>query len=112
MADALVIVCGESGSGEPAGAMETVRVPARPGRDAVDPLLDRLEGRRLVVVGTDADFAAVALRLLRTERLAGVPVGFVPAVPAGTDPESAVVQTFGLPERPDLALRLALHGDV
>lgn len=118
MADALVIACSEFGSGElagsgqPAGAVETVRVPARPSREAVDPLLDRLDDRRLVVMGTDADFAAVALRLLRTERLAAVPVGFVPFVPVGKDAESAVGQAFGLPERPEVALRLALHGDV
>lgn len=39
----------------------------RPGRAEVDPLL--AHARRLVVVGSDADLAAVLVRLLRTERL-------------------------------------------
>lgn len=42
-------------------------VPARPGAEHVDLLLE--QARRLVVLGDDADVAAVLLRLLRTERL-------------------------------------------
>lgn len=58
----------------PDGAVEVGPVP---GKAQVDPLLDTAE--RLVVLGTDADLAAVVLRLLRTERLETVSVGFVPA---------------------------------
>lgn len=42
-------------------------VPARPGSGDIDALLEH--ARRLVVLGDDADVAAVLLRLLRTERL-------------------------------------------
>lgn len=65
-----------------------------------------LEGRRLVVCGTDADLAAVLLRLLRTEALATVPVGYV-AVQAS----SAVAQLWGLPIAPAAAASLARYGE-
>jgi len=78
MVDALVVACGGAVRPTPPRAAEAVSVPARPGKQDLDPLLDRIGGRRLVVIGTDADLAAVVLRLLRTERLDGVPVGFVP----------------------------------
>ena len=43
--------------------------------------------------GTDADLAAVVLRLMRIERLTEVPVGYVPV-----DREaSAVARLWGLP---------------
>src|SRR5829696_2042488 len=115
MADALVLAC-ENGTPSVAGwpaaeaGVEVARVPSRPGREAVDPVLDRLGDRRLVVAGTDADLAAVALRLLRTERLATVLVGFVPVTPA--ERPSAAAATFALPAAPDRALRLALLGEV
>lgn len=48
-------------------------VGARPGK-SVDPLLSS----HTVVVGDDADLAAVVLRLLRTDRLAAVSLGVVP----------------------------------
>jgi hypothetical protein len=99
--DALVLACGDT----PAGVEDAVRVGRRPGKDEVDPLLDALDGRRLVVAGTDADLAAVALRLLRTERLGTVTVGVLPT------PESALAEAYGLPMAPDQALRLALQGD-
>ncbi|MHA6620540.1 hypothetical protein [Pseudonocardia sp. DLS-67] len=53
-------------------------LPARPGRTDVDPVLREHAPRRLVVAGTDADLAAVLLRLLRTERL-DVEVAYLPA---------------------------------
>lgn len=125
MVDALVVVCGDAvppalpqavevrtrSSIEVAPAtaqpsIEVVPVPACPGRKDVDPLLERIGGRRLIVTGADADLAAVVLRLMRTERLDDVPVGFVPAG------ASAVSELFGLPARPEQALRLALQGDV
>jgi hypothetical protein len=52
-------------------------VPATPGRADLDPLLADAAGR-LVVHGTDADFASVVLRLLRKDRLADLVVGYVP----------------------------------
>ena len=109
MVDALVVVCGGVVPPTPPQTVEVVSVPARPGRQDVDSLLDRIGGRRLVVTGTDADLAAVVLRLLRTERLDDVPVGFVPA---STVAASAAAEVFGLPARPEQALRLALHGDI
>ncbi|WP_235883375.1 hypothetical protein [Saccharopolyspora elongata] len=52
-------------------------VPAAPARADLDPLLaDARE--RLVVHGTDIDFASVVLRLLRKNRLADLVVGYVP----------------------------------
>jgi hypothetical protein len=83
-------------------------VPARPGRAELDPLLDTLVPgpSRLVVAGSDADLAAVVLRLLRTERLAAVAVAFLP-----TEPDSAVADTWGLPTDPARAGALARHGE-
>ncbi|SHE55259.1 hypothetical protein [Streptoalloteichus hindustanus] len=81
-------------------------VPATPGKNDVDPVLRELAGRRLLVLGTDADLAAVALRLLRTELLGEVVVGFLPA-----DRDSAVAELWGLPTRPELATDLALTGE-
>ena len=69
-------------------------------------MLAGLGGRRLVVCGTDADLAAVLLRLLRTEALGAVPVGYVPV-----ETSSAVAQLWGLPVRvPAAAASLALCG--
>ena len=65
-------------------------VPARPAREDVDPLLAELTGR-VVVHGTDADLAAVVLRLLRKSRLTDVAVGYVPVV------ESPVSRLWGIP---------------
>lgn len=77
-------------------------VPATPGKDDVDPLL--AEGtERLVVRGTDADLAAVVLRLLRKGRLADVSVGYVPVA------ESAASRLWGLPVG-DAAFELAVSG--
>jgi hypothetical protein len=49
------------------------RVGPRPGKQ-IDPLLDG----RILVVGDDADLAAVGVRLLRTDRFAGVEIGYAP----------------------------------
>ncbi|CAA9439959.1 MAG: hypothetical protein AVDCRST_MAG66-3880, partial [uncultured Pseudonocardia sp.] len=66
-----------------------VALPARPERAEVDAVL--VGGpRRVIVQGTDADLAAVVLRLLRTERL-GIEVAHLPAG------RSAVATLFGLP---------------
>nr|WP_228046513.1 hypothetical protein [Saccharopolyspora sp. HNM0983] len=56
-------------------------VGSRPGRQELDPVLAEATGR-VVVHGTDADLAAVVLRLLRKDRLAGLEVGYVPAEPS------------------------------
>lgn len=81
-------------------------LPATPGKDDLAPVLRAVSGR-LVVIGTDADLAAVVLRLLRTDRLAGVPVGFVPR-----GRESRVAEVWRLPSRPQDACRVALDGEV
>jgi hypothetical protein len=79
------------------------RVPARPGKDDVDPLLKDLGDTRLVVLGTDADLAAVVLRLMRREALADVSVGFVPTE------DSAVLAQWGVHSN---AVEVALRGEV
>jgi hypothetical protein len=85
--------------------IEVHHVPA-PGRTEIDPLLAALDGRRLAVCGTDADLAAVVLRLLRTERLEEVPVAYLPA-----RDDSAAADLWGLPTDPARALDLALRGE-
>jgi len=62
---AVVLTCGELRWPLPAVGVSIRSVPARPGRDDLADVLDSLDGRRLVVCGTDADLAAVVLRLLR-----------------------------------------------
>lgn len=54
-----------------------VEVSSTPGKAEVDPLLEESVDR-LVVHGTDADLAAVIVRLLRKERLATITVGYLP----------------------------------
>ncbi|MBB3662955.1 hypothetical protein FB384_001859 [Prauserella sediminis] len=80
-------------------------MPARPGKADVDPLLET--GRqRLVVVGDDADLSAVALRLLRKNRLDEIAVGYVP-----TDPSSQVAELWGVPTDRRRAFDVALSGE-
>jgi hypothetical protein len=76
-------------------------IPATPSRNDVDPLLKGDEYDRVVVHGTDADLAAVVLRLQRTDRVADALVGYVPV----DHQQSVVARTWGLPEDSvDLAL--------
>jgi hypothetical protein len=106
-ADALVVACGAAhwaALGE--RVTEAAQVAAEPDRGELDPLLDKLGGRRLVVYGLDAALAAVLGRLLRTSRLDSVVVGFVPL-----NATSAVATLWGLPADPQRALTLALHGE-
>ena len=108
MVDVLALACGNVlPLTTPADrAVDTVRLPAVPSRDELDPVLDQLGGRRLVVHGTDAALAAVVQRLLRTSRLGEVPVGFVPA-----EPSSAAAAAWGLPRVAEKALLVALNGE-
>lgn len=100
-----VLVCGASAPALPEVDGLTVhRVGERPGKTEVDPLLD---ADPLIVAGTDADLAAVVLRLLRKEKLSSTRVGFVPS-----DPMSEVAALWGLPTDPARALALATHGEV
>lgn len=106
---ALILGCGTAvtsgdwgklvGSGE----SRAVETPAAPGRKDVDPLVKNEKFDRLIVHGTDADLAAVVLRLMRLERL-DVPVGFVSF---GTG--SRVARLWGLPADP---IEVALTGSV
>ena len=82
---------------------DTHVVPARPGKDHVD---QHLDAERLVVVGTDADLAAVGVRLLRKEKLGSITLGYVPV---GNSP---VASLWGLSTDPARALDIALNGDV
>ncbi|PRW62055.1 hypothetical protein, partial [Actinopolyspora mortivallis] len=65
-------------------------LPAQPRREDVDPILAETTDR-VIVHGTDADLAAVVLRLLRRDLLSTLAVGYVPVV---TSPASAL---WGIP---------------
>lgn len=99
----MVLTCGDAFHGWAERFPTTTVVPlaGTPSRADVDPLLD--DAARLVVAGTDADLAAVLVRLLRTERL-DLPVAFLPAASS----EAAAV--WGIPTGPDAALGLATAG--
>ena len=102
----LVLACGPHSPNFPeVDGLRVERVPATPGKADVDRLLG--ESDHFIVAGTDADLAAVVLRLLRKEQLSGVSVGFVPS-----SPDSAVASIWRLPTQPLRALALALRGDV
>ncbi|SFR18298.1 hypothetical protein SAMN04488564_104770 [Lentzea waywayandensis] len=99
----IVLACGNTQSPMIAQRDDVQVVPTRPGKDHVDRHLD---AERLVVVGTDADLAAVALRLLRKEKLGSVALGYVPVA------DSSVAALWGLSTDPARALDIALNGDV
>ncbi|MFP5069147.1 hypothetical protein ACLFMI_05725 [Pseudonocardia nantongensis] len=84
--------------------MRSVTVGPRPGKDAVDPLLAEHPGTRLIVHGTDADLAAVLLRLLRRSAL-DTEIGYIPVAR-----RSAVTACWGLPAAPAAAAVLARTG--
>ena len=102
---AVVLSCG-SARWPGAGGVAVTALPARPGREELSEILAGLDGRRLVVCGTDADLAAVLLRLLRTDVVGAVPVGYVPF-----STSSAVARLWGLPTAPAQAADLALRGE-
>lgn len=85
-------------------AVRSVTVGPRPARDVIDPLLAEHPGARLIVHGTDADLAAVLVRLLRRDAL-GTEVGYLPV-----SRRSAAARCWGLPHRPDDAVALARSG--
>lgn len=93
------------GSARWPGDPPATALPARPGRAELDDTLANLDGRRLVVCGTDADLAAVVLRLLRTDSLAAVAVGYLPV-----EASSPVARLWRLPVAPAAAASLALSG--
>jgi hypothetical protein len=112
--DVVLLTCSDTGQasrlpvhgsrrGSALAALPSVALPARPDRSALAPVLARPELRRLVVAGTDADLAAVLVRLLRAERL-GVEVAYLPA---GRSPATAA---WGLPTG-DEAAALAVAGE-
>jgi hypothetical protein len=111
--DVVLLTCSDQGQdrrlpvhgsrpGGPLAGLATVALPARPGRTDFDPLLAEHAPRRIVVAGTDADLAAVLLRLLRTERL-DIEVAYLPA---GRSPATAA---WGLPTG-GAAAALAVRG--
>jgi hypothetical protein len=103
VAKALVLTCGAA---RWPGVEPVTAMPARPGRVELDHTLAGLDGRRLVVCGTDADLAAVLLRLLCTDALGAVAVGYVPIKAS-----SMVARLWGIPVEPTAAASLALRGD-
>lgn len=104
-ADALVLTCGKTRWPGPTAGVRVIAVAARPGREELAGVLAELDGRRLVVCGTDADLNAVVLRLLRTEALT-TPVGFV-----ASSASSVVARRWRLPASAAAAADLALHGE-
>lgn len=89
----------------PLADLPRLTVPERPGReDLATALAPGLA--RVVVAGSDADLAAVVLRLLRTERLGELAVAYLPA-----ERSSAVADVWDLPVRPEAAAELALRGE-
>ncbi|WP_406639585.1 hypothetical protein [Amycolatopsis sp. WGS_07] len=101
----IVVACGAAAD-LPArlGDVPLTQVGPRPGKAEIDPLLG--EHDRLVVLGSDADLAAVVVRLMRRELLPGVSVGFV-----ATEPGSRVAPLWRLPSDPDEAFALAWKGE-
>lgn len=89
----VLLACGPAEPPPFGDGADIARVSERPGKKDVDPLLAEGE-QRLIVAGTDADLAAVALRLLRKERLADTELAFLP-----TEQHSAVVRLWGLPAK-------------
>ena len=77
-------------------------MPGRPGKNDVDPLLEAASGEPLIVVGTDADLAAVVVRIMRKNRLGDTAVGYVPI-----DSASPAARLWGVPADPADALALA-----
>lgn len=86
----LLLACSDAALPDNGSRHPVLRLPARPGREDLDPVLDEHAPRRLAVAGTDADLAAVLLRLLRTDRL-DVEVAYLPAA------DSPAVRAWGLP---------------
>jgi hypothetical protein len=79
--------------------IELATVPEPAGRAELDPVLDGLAGRRLVVAGPAALLGDVLGRLLRRDELAATPVGVV----AGPDLEAqARLVVGGVPVPADL----------
>ncbi|WP_018686656.1 hypothetical protein [Actinokineospora enzanensis] len=111
---ALVLACGNAAAtGRPAtlterDGLDWRELPATPGRAELDPLLKAADGRRVVVLGGDADLAAVVLRLMRLDRLADTPIGYVPVEPRA----SAVPALWGLPADRERLAETALRGEV
>lgn len=104
----LVLACGSHTPQSLAGDDEVIRLPATPGKRDVDPLLaEHGTEQHWIVAGTDADLAAVVLRLLRKERLATTRVGFVPS-----ERDSAFARRWAIPTAVDDALALARDGEV
>lgn len=103
-ADVVVVTCGDASW---PGGGQSGRLSPRPGREELDPVLSTLDGRRLVVCGTDADLAAVVLRVLRTGSLADVALAYVPS-----SSTSAVAALWGLPVLRAEAAAVALRAEV
>lgn len=84
---------------------ELHEIPATPSKNDLDPVLKQDPIERLVVHGTDADLAAVVVRLVRSVRVLTVPVAYVPVDHKG----SAVAKLWGLPAD---SVPVALTGSV
>ncbi len=79
--------------------LPALHVGPRPGKQ-----IDAELAGRLIVVGDDADLAAVVLRLLRRDLLPAVEVGYVPGA------STAATRLWGLPERADAQAACAIAG--
>lgn len=103
---AVALTCGQARWPVAAAGVRVAAVGQRPGREELAAVLPSLDGRRLVVCGSDADLAAVALRLLRDDLLGTVAVGYVASCPS-----SVVARLWGLPVEASQAAEVALRGE-
>ncbi|MCT2586008.1 hypothetical protein [Actinophytocola gossypii] len=74
-----------------ASGSDAVEIPTTPGKSDIDALIKAGTSGDVLVHGSDADLAAVVLRLLRLDRL-DVTVGYVPV-----SASSPVARVWGLP---------------
>jgi hypothetical protein len=99
----VLLTCGDPGphhGSRALAALPSVVLPPRPERTDLDPVLGELDPRRVIVSGSDADLAAVLVRLLRRDRL-DVEVAYLPRG------RSVAARVWGLPRD---AVGLALDG--
>ena len=107
----VLLIAGAAAAAQPAvdalrraggvGEVELLVVPDPAGRAELDPALDRLAGRRLVVAGSPATLGDVLTRLLRRDELSTTPVGVIdPAGPANS-PWSRGAPGGGTADGPD-----------
>src|SRR5882724_1080011 len=92
--DAVLLIVGPADVPDLDG--EVVRLPADAGRAEIDPVLNRLQGRRLLVWASEAGLNRVVRRLLRRDLLATTPIGLLGPVRRAGDPIAGEPHPMGL----------------